>query len=128
MLQNQISESTMKNHLKLFKSNGDPDVDATSSFLETSRRELADAFGFTQEQLRPERLSGLVKERVSQLAGALEFVAEVFDGNYEKTKFWIKTPNPNFGGTSPRDLIIRGRYQKVLQFILAARSERQKAG
>jgi len=118
----------MKNHLGLFNASGDPDVDATSTFLESSRKELAEAFGFTQEQLRPDRLSGLAKERVTQLAGALEFVAEVFDGDREKTKFWIKTPNPNFGGASPRDLIIRGRYRKVLQFILAARHEHPKAG
>ena len=128
MYNNQISSSTLKNYLKLFDSFGDLDIDATAEFLEASRKELAEAFGYTAEQLRPTRLSGLAKERISKLAGALEFVAEVFDGNLEKTKFWIKTPNPNFGGASPRELIIRGRYHKVLQFILAARDEHQKAG
>lgn len=123
-MENLIVESGIKNHLGLFQKSGDPDVDATVEFLETSRKELAEAFGFTDQQLRPERLSGLAKDRIRQLAGALEFAAEAFDGDPAKTKFWIKTPNPNFGGASPRELIIRGRYKKVLQFILAARHNR----
>jgi hypothetical protein len=123
-LENLIVESGIKNHLGLFQKSGDPDVDATVEFLETSRKELAEAFGFTDQQLRPERLSGLAKDRIRQLAGALEFAAEAFNGDPVKTKFWIKTPNPNFGGASPRELIIRGRYKKVLQFILAARHNR----
>jgi len=120
----QIAESGIKNHLGLFRENGDVDVDATTEFMEASRTELATAFGFSPDQLRPERLSSLAKERIGQLAFALEVVADIFNGDKVKTKFWIKTPNPNFGGASARDLILRGRYRKVLQFILAAHKER----
>lgn len=109
-----------KNYLGLFTKTGDPIVEAMIDFLQISQKELAEAFGLTIDQIRPNRMSELAKQRVRDLAGTLEFVAEIFSGNKEKALFWVKTPNPNFGGISPRDLIIRGRQKKVLDFVLAA--------
>jgi len=127
MLKNAISESRVKNHLHLFKENGDVDVTATIKFLDISRSELAQTFGLTVDQLRPERISSKVREKISEIAGALELVAETFSGDQNKTRFWIRTPNPNFGGASPRSMIVRGRYHKVLTFILAARRQTKVA-
>ena len=118
---NPLEQSVTTNYLGLFNKQGDVLVDETSEFMEISRAELAEIFGLTSDQLRPDRMSSRAKEKLSQLAGALEFVAQIFKGNRDKTKFWIKTPNLNFGGASPKELILRGRYKKVLQFILSSR-------
>ena len=110
------------NHLKLYTDSGEIQVEKVWDFLDASRAELAEALGFQPDQLRADRLTGKAKDRVEQLASALEFVSATFDGDETKTRFWIKTPNLNFGGFSPKQLIIRGKYKKVLDFILAARA------
>lgn len=117
---NALIESTIKNHLKLFSSDGEPDINKTAKLLDLSRTQLAECFGLSRDQIRSNRLSELAKNRVGELAGTLEAVAEIFSGNIEKTLFWIRTPNPHFGGLSPRNLIVRGRYNKVQQFVQAA--------
>lgn len=121
MIENQISNSVFKNCLGLFDQEGNIDVDKTADIMDISRNQLAEVFGLTSEQIRPDRLSEKAAERVKELAAALDFVAETFNSDVQKTKYWIKTPNLNFGGSTPRDLILRGRYKRVLSFILAAK-------
>ena len=112
----------IKNHLGIFDENGDPVVEKMTKFLSISRKELAESFGLSPEQVRPERMSETAKERIRELAGTLEFVAEIFHGETTKALFWVKTPNPHFGGVSPREMIIRGRQRKVQAFVLTAMS------
>mgnify|MGYP001571004288 CR=1 FL=1 len=110
----------IKNYLGIFDENGDPNVEKMTKFLAVSRKELAEAFGLSPEQVRPDRMSEIAKDRLRELAGILEFVAEIFNGEAKKALFWVKTPNPHFGGVSPREMIIRGRQRKVQSFVLAA--------
>lgn len=122
MVNNSIAASMPKNRLGLFDNNGNVLIEPTLTFLEMSRNQLAKALGLTPDQLRPDRIGPKTQEKVGELASALEFVAESFGGDTDKASFWIKTPNMQFGGTSPRNLILRGRYKRVLQFILSAQS------
>lgn len=117
---NALEHLSIKNYLGLFDETGDPILDRMTEFLDISRKELADAFGLSIDQIRPDRISDVARQRVRELAGTLEFVADIFSGDEEKALFWIKTPNPHFGGVSPRDLILRGRQRKVHSFVLAA--------
>lgn len=121
MLDNAISNSMMKNFLGLFTETGEVRVEETREFLKLSRIELANAFGLSPDQIREERMATKTRERVTELATALEFVAETFDGDKSKTLFWLNTPNPNFGGSTPKNLILRGRFHKLLKFILASK-------
>jgi len=121
MLDNAISNSMMKNFLGLFTETGEVRVEETREFLKLSRIELANAFGLSPDQIREERMATKTRERVTELATALEFVAETFDGDKAKTLFWLNTPNPNFGGSTPKNLILRGRFHKLLKFILASK-------
>ena len=117
---NPAQELGINNYLDLFTKEGDPIVERVTNLLAVSQRELAEAFGLSTDQIRPDRMSEVAKQRVKELAGTLEFVAEIFHGNKTKALFWIKTPNPHFGGVSPRDMIIRGRQKKIHSFVLAA--------
>lgn len=120
MIQNAISNSLSKNSLGLFAENGDVQVDKLSELLEFARTQLGESLGLSDDQIRQARLTGKAKERLEQLANALEIVSETFDGNLKTTSFWLKTANRNFGGFSPRQLILKGKYKKVLEFILAS--------
>ncbi len=121
MLENAISNSIMKNFLGLFTETGEVKIEETREFLKLSKIELANAFGLSPDQIREGRMAAKTKERVTELATALEFVAETFDGDKAKTLFWLNTPNPNFGGSTPKNLILRGRFHKLLKFILASK-------
>lgn len=116
-----IESSLLHNILGFFDTNGDVRLEKVQEFLDISRKEMAQIFGVSPDALRDERISKNTKERLGELAGALEFVAEIFKRDINKTKFWLKTPNPNFGGASPKQLIVNGRYQYVLKFILASK-------
>lgn len=121
MLDNAISRSALGNVLGFFTPTGDLKIDQVGEFLDISRAELAGAFGMNADKLRPERMSTLTQERIKQLAAALEYVAETFDGDVTKSKQWINSPNLNFGGSSPKSVILKGRANKVIKFILAAK-------
>ena len=114
-----ISRSSIQNLAGLFTSTGEVDLDLTCKFLEVSRAELARGFNLDAELLRPERMSNLVKDRIKELGAAIEIVAEEYAGDIDKTKFWFNAPNRNFGGISPKKLILNGRAKKVFKFLRA---------
>lgn len=121
MLNNQILKSLRTNYMEFYTQQGDVRVEKVWDSLDASRTELATALGYEPDQLRPERLTGKAKERIEQIASALEFVSETFAGDINKTLYWIRTPNLNLGGFSPKQLILKGKYKKVLEFIEDAR-------
>jgi hypothetical protein len=122
MITNAISNSLTKNSLGLFADNGDVQVDKLGDVLDLAGTQLAEALNLSVDQIRQTRLTGKAKDRVEQLATAIDYVSQTFDGDFKTTVFWLKTSNKNFGGFSPRQLILKGKYRKVLEFILAARA------
>lgn len=60
-------------------------------------------------------------------AQEIEIICRVYEvfKDYKKVYYWMVTDNLNFGGCSPSALIAVGRGHKVLEFILAAKSENQ---
>lgn len=116
-----ITSSMPQNYLGLFNKKGEIKIDKIIGFMGVSRKELASAFGLTAEQLRPTRLGAGTKGKLNELASVLEGVATAFEGDVEKTRFWLNIPNYNFGGTSPKSLILRGRYKKLAQFVYSSR-------
>ena len=110
------------NILGLFDQQGNVLIDKTCEFLDLSKEQIANAFGLNKSAIRIDRLSQSTKDRFYALAEAMEKVALLLDKDRDKTKAWFKLPNPNFGGASPRSLIIHKRYDVVLKFIDAATS------
>ncbi len=72
-----------------------------------------------------ERIPVILKERLEEWATAINLVASFFqDAN--KTMLWFQTPNPELGDMKPRDMIILGRFSKLLSFIQIALEENKK--
>ena len=107
--------------LGLFLSNGEVSVEKTCEFLEISKKQLAAAFGVSENVIRPERMSQVTKDRFYKLAEAIERAALLLEKDANKTKLWFRLPNPNLGDISPRSLIIAKRSEVVLNFIDSAR-------
>lgn len=121
MLQNEISQSAMKNHLKLFSKTGAVNIKRTLELTGVSFEQALQIYGKKAFRKKGEP-TPLFQAYIRQLATTLEFVAETFEGDLEKTRFWWLTPNPSFGGLSPFDLYSKRRVRLVFDFVLKIRS------
>lgn len=74
-----------------------------------------------EEKKMPEEL----RKRLTEWATALNLVGSFFQ-NKKKTIIWFFMPNPLLGGMSPRDMIRKGRFKKLLTFIQTALEENQR--
>jgi hypothetical protein len=51
----------------------------------------------------------------------ISYLMDNFNYSYEMAITWIGSSNPNFGYTSPEDLIQAGRVDKVMAFMIAVK-------
>jgi hypothetical protein len=68
-----------------------------------------------------------VAERLRELANIANLVAEYFEGDVQKVGLWFELQNPMLGNISPRNMIRRGRYKRLLNFVLDAREAENAA-
>lgn len=59
---------------------------------------------------------------MSKLAGLLGKVAQVFDGDVDKTARWFRAKNPMLGDVSPLDMVRLGRFDRLELFVKRAAS------
>lgn len=103
------------------------DYRGVSELLEYDKNELSKLAGVAKSSVRFDaKIPRELKERLEQIAVIASLVAEYFEGNVERTALWFRMPNPMLGGLAPRDMIRRGRYNKLLNFVLEARGENTK--
>lgn len=68
---------------------------------------------------------GLSERNVREWARAIELVDGFFK-DPEKTRIWFQTENILLGGCSPKDMIVLGRFQKLLSFIETSLDENKR--
>lgn len=112
----------MNNHLRLFSPDGAVDIERTCTFAGVTLEKALTIFESSSSK-KDARFPPKFMNRMKELATALEFVAETFDGNVANASFWWRSPNPEFGGLSPFDLFIRKRYKPVFKMILGERRQ-----
>lgn len=61
-----------------------------------------------------------VRTRLEEIANTINMVAQIFDGDIDKTVAWFTTRNPLLGDISPKDMIRLGRYERLRRFIVNA--------
>ena len=98
-----------------------------AEFLEFDTNDISKIAGVAKVSVRyDEKMPKQVKDHLEQIANVCNLVANFFNGDAMKTALWFKTPNPQLGGVTPRDMIRIGRYKKLMQFIVDA-VERNRA-
>lgn len=107
--------------LNLFDSNGEPDASRIAGILNYKRKDVSVATDIPLERVRlePLRIPRELMERVREWGTAINLVGNHFHDE-KKTILWFQTPNPMLGNVSPRDMIIGGRFRKLLKFIQTA--------
>jgi len=110
--------------LNFWADHGTLDYSGVSGFLDFNKDELSKLGGVSRKTVRlDDRIPKELKDRLEQIAGICNLVAEFFDGDPVKTALWFRTSNPMLGDMSPRDMLRYGRYKRLQKFILAAREE-----
>jgi uncharacterized protein (DUF2384 family) len=55
----------------------------------------------------------------TEITEVRRLVKEFFKGDNDKTALWMSSPNPLLGNTSPVDMVMAGREDKLLEFVKA---------
>lgn len=106
-----------------FFENEETNYKEVSEFLEFDKNALSKLSGISKQSVRfDDKMPHILKERLNEIANVCSLVAEFFDGDRRKTALWFKTPNPMLGNTTPRDMIRLGRYKKLYNFIIEAKT------
>jgi len=90
-------------------------------FLDLSKEEVSRVANVSVKSVRfDDAIPAAVRERFEEIAVTCNLVAEVFDGDKEKTALWFRTKNPMLGDVSPRDMIRLRRFDRLRRFIIGA--------
>jgi putative toxin-antitoxin system antitoxin component (TIGR02293 family) len=57
------------------------------------------------------------EERLLELRAVVDLARKVMTD--EAARFWMRSPNPDLGYEKPLDLVATGRYQRVVDLLLA---------
>lgn len=69
------------------------------------------------------QMPAAVRDRLEEIGNTMNMVAQIFDGDVERTVAWFGTRNPMLGDVSPKDMIRLGRYERLRKFIINAMTE-----
>jgi hypothetical protein len=109
--------------LHLFKPDLRPDTKRIASFLSYKKEDISAAANIPLSSVRfDERIPEALLERAKEWATAINLVGNFFQDE-RKTMFWFQTPNPLLGNITPKEMIRRGRFRKLLEFIQTALDE-----
>ena len=107
-----------------FIENSEFDYAKIASFVNLDKSEISKMAGVSKKSVRfDHKIPREVKDRLEEIANICLLVAEHFQGDPQKTALWFKAPNPLLGSVTPRDMLRMGRYKKLMQFVIDARSE-----
>jgi hypothetical protein len=120
---NNLFRSVPPDRFKLLKSNNEPDSERIKTFLSLRNEEVSAATSIPLPSVRfDERMPAALRDRLVEWAVAINLVGNFFQ-NEQQTILWFQTPNPLLGNITPKEMIRRGRFRKLLQFIQTALQE-----
>ena len=110
----------------LFSKSLQPDTKRVAKFLNYNKEDISAAANVPLSSVRfDERIPEALVARAREWAIAINLVGDFFQDE-GKTMFWFQTPNPLLGNISPKEMIRRGRFRKLLEFIQTALDENKR--
>ncbi|NZD59357.1 hypothetical protein HZU83_22010 [Sphaerotilus montanus] len=123
MRSNDLFKSVPDDYFK-FGHGADFKPKEVANTLDFKREELSKIVNISVKSVRwDENIPYKLKERLEEIASTINTVANIFNGDINKTTTWFKTNNPMLGGVSPRDMIRFGKYEKLRKFIISSIEE-----
>ena len=107
------------NLLGVIKENGVYDYQQAAKLVGiNSKKAVAKAAGIPELSVRyDDRMSVNLKEFFNEIISVLSIVAKEMNNDKDKVRLWFSMPNPVLGGVSPSQMILIGKYKKLLKFI-----------
>ena len=103
-----------------FWSNHGLDFQKLRDFTGFDAGDIARIAGVPKTSVRfDHRMSVEIKEHMEAIANICNLIFQFFE-NEAETKLWLETPNPMFGYVAPREMVLAGRYKKLLKFVTDA--------
>lgn len=112
-----------EDYFNIFNPNGEPDAKEITRLLDYKKKDISVATDIPVSQIRfDNQIPKEFVNRAREWGTALNLVCSHFQDT-KKTVLWFQTPNPMLGNISPRQMIIVGRFNKLLKFVQTALSQ-----
>jgi uncharacterized protein (DUF2384 family) len=109
-----------------FYHDGHLDYEKVVRTLNLKKADISAATNIKEPSIRYDsKMPKDLEQRLLEWATAINLVAEFFN-DPNKTMIWFKTPNPQLGDMSPRDMIRIGRFKKLFSFIQSALNDNKE--
>ncbi|MEY4757320.1 MAG: hypothetical protein RJA34_2218 [Pseudomonadota bacterium] len=97
---------------------------AVQLFLGLKKEELARIADVSLKSVRFDKaMPEPMRERLQEIALAINWVARFFGGDVDKTVTWFEARNPLLDDISPKEMIRQGRFERLRKFILRSLKE-----
>jgi hypothetical protein len=87
--------------------------------LAISTSQMARIVGYTPSGLRKNPTAERLQAVLSGLVDLMRRLKDIFDGNLEHARIWLKAPHPDLGGTTPLACLEARRMDAVETLVYA---------
>ena len=101
---------------RFYDSEGYMDQKKLRNYLGLRSRDMANIVGKSTRTLEKNPRSENVQKELRKIGYLLELLTEM-TSNRSQIQLWLRAPNPEYGGLSPLEVIIKGKIDSVIGYL-----------
>jgi hypothetical protein len=101
---------------RFYDSEGYMDHKKLRNYLGLRSRDMANIVGRSTRTLEKNPRSENVQKELRKIGYLLELLTEMTN-NRSQIQLWLRAPNPEYGGLSPLEVIIKGKIGSVIGYL-----------
>ena len=101
---------------RFYDSEGYMDHKKLRNYLGLRSRDMANIVGRSTRTLEKNPRSENVQKELRKIGYLLELLTEM-TSNRSQIQLWLRAPNPEYGGLSPLEVIIKGKIDSVIGYL-----------
>jgi len=101
---------------RFYDSEGYMDHKKLRNYLGLRSRDMANIVGRSTRTLEKNPRSENVQKELRKIGYLLELLTEM-TSNRSQIQLWLRAPNPEYGGLSPLEVIIKGKIGSVIGYL-----------
>ncbi|MFY9268994.1 MAG: XRE family transcriptional regulator [Candidatus Manganitrophaceae bacterium] len=95
---------------------GSVDIENLRKELGLTLEQVAQAVGKNVRTLHKNSHSRAIQQRLIQIVAVLTLLHELIDTSQE-AQVWLSAPHPDFAGMTPKQLIVKGKAQALVDYL-----------
>lgn len=100
----------------LYDETGLINLDNLKKELGFTLEQMAQAVGKNLRTLQKNPRSRPIQERLTQIVAVLTLLHELAE-NTQEAQVWLNAPNPDYAGMTPKQLILQGKAQALIDYL-----------